>query len=197
MGLALSAIMLEGDHVQQAPRVFTEFGYRVETAVTEQAANFQPTDQDLYEVQLRGNWTVFVNLEHDLSDDQPTCEEVSKEYGCRLFTMNYDDHGGYYDYRMFDRGEKVRWWCYTDNEIVQEGSPLAEEQGTEDMAPDRRVVGVMARLGVRLISGVLPEADRVNEPVRVFLCRSLDADPERVLSATARAASSRPWWRFW
>jgi hypothetical protein len=97
---------------------------------------------------------------------------------------------------MFVKGSMRRQVVTTGGEIHERGEPFPEEIGMEGDTPDRRIVAVMARLGVCLIGHVLPEADALGEPVRIFVCRSRNTSPE-VIAALAGQSHKRPWWKFW
>ncbi len=141
MAVDFACIMLEGDHVQDAPQILASFGCLV-NEVIEQAPGINYCAQGDYEVHLRNNWTVILDPELcTMIEDLDTCAALSERYNCRIFSMAYGEHDWLFGYRMFEKGRRTRRWVCDGDQIQEEGDPLPEEAGTEGMGAEKRISG--------------------------------------------------------
>jgi hypothetical protein len=188
MSLHISAIAIQGDHLNRAGELLGIFGFAaaaepVEVAGWEEASKAL-ADHNCKAVCSADGWTVIVDPELALMLDERACAEISRRLGTPVCGLVCEGVSGTYGFTLFREGSKVRGFCSTDGVVSEDvGESLAEEAGFDrSRASECGVIGVVARIGFDYWS--------LEGTGRVLIYRS-------VATPTARVAERKPWWRLW
>jgi hypothetical protein len=204
MSMHGSFIMIQGDHLESLPEVFSRFKY-VPTSPPKLVKGWKETLEALkypskgkprtiaYKAAcFINNWTVIYDPEMLMVDDEIACSSVSNWLNTRVFGMICEGASNTYAY-IFCNGNLKRSFWISDGEVFKvSGEKFPEEPATQNIdEPD--VLEIMRRLGVSP-----EELEVVNDYyLYEFDESSMDAS-EPVNSVQSQSSKKKkPWWRFW
>ena len=160
MGLTVSLVMIQGDHLTSLSEVFEALGYRgtgkVREVFSAEEAKELVSDPALGRTSFRmfacivHGWTVVVDPELVMASDQDACAKVSTQLKTRLFSMTIQESTGTYAYDLYN-GQRIRGFLYQDGEMVETlGNPFDPQSGfVETKLFDVVIQEQMQELGVK------------------------------------------------
>ncbi len=204
MSLHSSILMIEGNHLESLTEVFSRFSYNP-TKSPEiikgwnnalDAIRF-PTKGKPRTIVYKAactinNWTVILDPEMLLVNDEDACMSVSQVLNSRLFGMICEGTSNTYAY-IFCNGEMKRSFWIGDGEIFKDsGDKQAEEPSTKEVS-ESHILETMARIGVNYES----LASVIDFHVYEFDESGLATNNINDNTDSKQLVNKKAWWRFW
>lgn len=209
MSMHSSILMIQGNHLQSLPDVFSRFDYR-QTRTAERSEGLERTVEAIAWQPWNGKprnivhkaacvlngWTVILDPEMVMVAHGEKCAAVSKMLHSKLFGMLCEGTSGTYAYRVCD-GDFMRWFLWQDGQILEDVGDRVPEEPPVDDIDEVTVLEMMARLGADF-----SDLEQVSEfQVYEFDESRPGSEPEPSAPAPLPIANSvkskKPWWQFW
>ncbi len=205
MSMHSSILMIQGDHLQSLPDVFSRFDYR-QTRPAEPSEGWDNTLDAIEWHPGKGKprnivhkaacvlhgWTVILDSEMVMVTSNKTCAAVSQMLHSKLFGMICEGTSGTYVYLICD-GDIKRWFFWQDGQVLEDVGDRVPEEPPADDIDEVTILEMMARMG-------LDYSDL--EQVAEFQLYEFDesrpsSEPEPPAPLVKAVEPKKPWWRFW
>jgi hypothetical protein len=202
MSMHGSFIMIQGDHIESLPEVFTRFKY-VPTNPPKLVYGWNEALEALkYPVKgkpktivykmacIINNWTVILDREMLMVNDEIACASVAQSLNTKVFGMICEGTSNTYAY-IFCDGDLRRSFWISDGEVFKDsGDRFPEEPGTQHIdEPD--VLEIVRRLGVT------PQELEMVDHYYLYEFDESSLDANEPVNLAQTHSSKKPWWRFW
>jgi hypothetical protein len=209
MSLHACLLMIRGNHIDELPGIFEDYGYQPRAAPTTAKGWDKALDalEEAEEALIAGKpspigrklaclvhgWTMILDPELVMVADEAACLKTSRRLKSRMFTMVCEGSSATYAYGFYE-GNLVRSVWYGDGTVDVNKGPQQPEEGELDPADlsEEAVLGVMRRMGVDY-----EDLASVHEYYVYEFDESGNASEEPAAGQPKTSDGTRPWWRFW